>query len=312
MTMTTAGTTATGPAGAAPGGASADARGRAPEPARRTRGRRIWRLLGTLALLVVLVVGFVQTWAMAVQQRTRSERSYPVAVTKVRLDTGNATVRIRHGQEGRVVVREYLNWKIRMPVVTTQLDQDLLDVRMRCDQVLSAVGDFGCGAVIELDVPPGVAVTGKLSSGSVHVAGVAGEISLLSTSGEILLSDVSGPVTVRTTSGSVRGSHLTSSDVNVAATSGSMELGFAAVPRIVDIGVTSGSVALGLPKGSRYDFDGGASPLARGNIDPALADRSSPNKIRVSVSSGSVSVFAKDADDDEWPRWIPPMSPPEQ
>ncbi|MET8703471.1 DUF4097 family beta strand repeat-containing protein [Kitasatospora sp. NPDC004723] len=305
MTMTTAGTTATGPAGAASGGTPADARERAPEPARRTRGRRTWRLLGTLALLMVLVVGFVQTWAMAVQQRTRSERSYPVAVTKVRLDTGNATVRIRPGQEGRVVVREYLNWKIRTPVVTTQFDQGLLDVRMRCDRVLSAVGDFGCGAVIELDVPPGVAVTGKLSSGSVHVAGVAGEVSLLSTSGEVLLTDVSGPVTVRTTSGSVRGSHLTSPDVNVAATSGSMELGFAAVPRIVDIGVTSGTVVLGLPRGSRYDFDGGASPLALGEIDPALADRSSPNKIRVSVSSGSVSVFAKDVDDDGWPRWTP-------
>ncbi|GAA1384593.1 hypothetical protein GCM10009639_06190 [Kitasatospora putterlickiae] len=272
-------------------GTAAGAEQRTPEG---RRGHRAWRVFGTLALAVALVVGAVQTWAVAVQQRTRSEASYPVAVTTVRLDTANAAVRIRPGRAGEVVVRQYLNWMVRMPVVSALFDQDRLDVRMRCTQVLP-VSDFGCGAVIELDVPPGVAVTGRLSSGSVDLVGVAGEIDLLSTSGEVALADVSGPVTVRTTSGSVRGSRLTSPTVNAAATSGSMELGFAAVPRSVDIGVTSGSVVLGLPRGSRYDFDGGASPLARGGIDPTLADRSSPNKIRVSVSSGSVSVFAKDA-----------------
>ncbi|MFB7474638.1 hypothetical protein [Kitasatospora sp. NPDC056184] len=274
------------------------------------RGRRGWRVLGTLTVAVVLVVGAVQTWAVAVQQRTRSELTYPVAVTKVRLDTGTATVRIRPGQEGRVVVRQYLNWMVRMPVVSALFEQDQLDVRMHCNQVLP-VSDFGCGAVIELDVPPGIAVTGKMSSGSIDIAGVAGEINLLSTAGEVLLADVSGPVTVRTTSGSVRGSRLTSPSVNAAATSGSMELGFAAAPLGVDIGVTSGSVVLGLPRGSRYDFDGGASPLARGGIDPTLADRSSPNKIRISVSSGSVSVFAKDASpEDQIRRLVPEGADP--
>ncbi|WP_380285049.1 DUF4097 family beta strand repeat-containing protein [Kitasatospora purpeofusca] len=262
------------------------------------RRRRGWRVLGTLALTVVLVVGAVQTWAMAVQQQRRSELSYPVAVTKVRLDTGNATVRIRPGEEGRVVVRQYLNWMIRMPVVSALFDQDQLDIRMHCNQVLP-VSDLGCGAQIELDVPPGVAVTGKQSNGSIEVSGVRGEINLLSTSGTVALADVSGPVTVRTTSGSLRGSRLTSSSVNAAATSGSIDVGFAAAPRTVDIGVTSGSVVLGLPRGSRYDFDGGVSPLARGGIDPTLADRSSPNKIRISLSSGSLTVLAKDPEPEE-------------
>ncbi|MER7704747.1 DUF4097 family beta strand repeat-containing protein [Kitasatospora sp. NPDC097605] len=283
-------TTATGPQGPAAAGE------RAPGPGRR--GHRAWRVFGTLALTVTLVLGAVQTWAIAVQQRTRSEMSYPVAVTGVRLDTGNATVRIRPGRQGQVVVRQYLNWMVRMPVVSALFEQDRLDVRMRCAQVVP-ISDLGCGAVIELDVPPGVSVTGKLSNGSIDVAGVAGEINLISTSGEVALTDVSGPVTVRTTSGSVRGRRLSSPSVNAAATSGYLELGFASAPQVVDIGMTSGSVVLGLPRGSRYDFDGGASPRVRGSIDTTLADRSSPNKIRVSVSSGSVSVFAKDASTDD-------------
>ncbi|MDY0816005.1 DUF4097 family beta strand repeat-containing protein [Kitasatospora purpeofusca] len=263
----------------------------APGPARA--GHRGWRVFGTLALVVVMLIGAVQTWAMAVQQQTRSERTYGVAVTKVRLDTGRATVRIKPGQEGQVVVRQSLNWVVRMPVVSALFDQDELNVRMLCNQVF-AVGDLGCGAVIELEVPPGVAVTGRQSSGNIDIAGVTGEIGLVSTSGEVRLADVSGPLTVRTTSGTVYGQRLTSPRADVAATSGSVKLDFVTEPSAVDIGVTSGSVSLGLPRGSRYDFEGGSAP--RGGIDPALADRSSPHKVRISVSSGSVSVFAKDGD----------------
>ncbi|MFD4906141.1 DUF4097 family beta strand repeat-containing protein [Kitasatospora purpeofusca] len=278
-------------------GGTTTARPEAPVPGPPARGgHRGWRVIGTLALVVVMLTGAVQTWAMAVQQQARSERTYGIAVTKVRLDTGRATVRIRPGKEGQVVVRQFLNWVVRKPVVSALFDQDELDVRMFCNQVF-AVRDVGCGAVVELEVPPGVAVTGRQSSGNIDIAGVTGEIDLVSTSGEVRLADVSGPLTVRTTSGSVHGRRLTSPRADVAATSGSVELGFVTEPSAVDIGVTSGSVSLGLPPGSRYDFEGGMAP--RGGIDMALADRSSPHKVRISVSSGSVKVFARDGDADD-------------
>ncbi|MFJ4668992.1 DUF4097 family beta strand repeat-containing protein [Kitasatospora purpeofusca] len=278
------------------GGGTATASPAAPVPGPPARGgHRGWRVLGTVTLVVVMLIGAVQTWATAVQQQSRSERTYGIAVTKVRLDTGRAAVRIRPGQEGQVVVRQLLSWMVRKPVVSALFDQGELDVRMVCNQVF-AVGDIGCGAVVELEVPPGVAVTGRQSSGSIDIAGVTGEIDLASTSGEVRLDEVSGPLTVRTTSGSVHGRRLTSPRADAAATSGSVELGFTAEPSAVDIGVTSGSVSLGLPRGSRYDFEGGSAP--RGGIDPVLADRSSPHKVRISVSSGSVEVFARDGDAD--------------
>ncbi len=290
----TAGTAPT--AGSAPTAGAAPTAGPPPGSTRGgQRGQRGWRVLGTLALVVTLLTGAVQTWGMAVQQQTRSEKSYEVAVARVRLDTGRATVRIRPGREGRVVVGQSLNWMIKKPVVAALFDQGELDVRMTCNQSLP-ISDFACGAVIELEVPPGVAVTGRQSSGSIDIAGVTGAIDLVSTSGEVRVADVSGPLTVRTTSGSVRGSRLRSPSADVAATSGSVELGFRTTPSAVDIGVTSGAVLLGLPSGSRYDFEGGTVP--RGGIDPTLADRSSPHKVRISVSSGSVSIFAKDAEAD--------------
>ncbi|MFJ4791839.1 DUF4097 family beta strand repeat-containing protein [Kitasatospora purpeofusca] len=274
-------------------GGTTTARPEAPVPGPARGGHRGWRVIGTLALVVVVLIGAVQTWAMTVQQQARSERTYGIAVTKVRLDTGRATVRIKPGQEGQVVVRQFLNWVVRKPVVSALFDQDELDVRMFCNQVF-AVRDVGCGAVVELEVPPGVAVTGRQSSGNIDIAGVRGEIDLVSTSGEVRLADVSGPLTVRTTSGSVHGRRLSSPRADVAATSGSVELGFVTEPSAVDIGVTSGSVSLGLPRGSHYDFEGGMAP--RGGIDTALADPSSPHKVRISVSSGSVEVRARDVD----------------
>lgn len=293
--MRTPGAAPTRGTGPSRSGGTTTARPVAPVPGPARGGHRGWRVLGTLTLVVVMLTGAVQTWAMAVQQQARSERTYGVAVTKVRLDTGRATVRIRPGQEGRVVVRQFLNWVVRKPVVSALFDQGELDVRMYCNQVF-AVGDIGCGAVVELEVPPGVAVTGRQSSGSIDIAGVTGGIDLVSTSGEVRLADVSGPLTVRTTSGSVHGRRLASPRVDAAATSGSVELGFVTEPSAVDIGVTSGSVSLGLPPGSHYDFEGGTAP--RGRIDPGLADRSSPHKVRISTSSGSVEVFARDGDAD--------------
>ncbi|MFB6893329.1 DUF4097 family beta strand repeat-containing protein [Kitasatospora sp. NPDC056327] len=275
----------------APAGAPAPEEEVPPVP----RGRAGWRLIGTLVLVVALLFGAGQTWGMAVHQEVHVERTYPVAVTGLRLDTGRATVRIRPGKEGQVVVRQRLDWIVRKPVVSALFDQHRLDLRMYCNQVLP-VSDLGCGAVIELEVPPGIEVSGKQSSGSIDIAGTTGGIDLLSTSGEVVLTEVSGPLAVRTTSGSVRGRQLAVPTVTAGATSGSVQLGFVEPPRSVDIGVTSGAVVLGLPRGSRYDFEGGTAP--RGGIDPALADRSSPNKIRVSVSSGSVSVLAKDREAD--------------
>ncbi|MGW2542165.1 DUF4097 family beta strand repeat-containing protein [Kitasatospora sp. NPDC001574] len=254
------------------------------------RVHRMWRVLGVLALAVTLVIGAVQTWAMAVQQRTESEKSYPVAVSKVVLDTGSATVRISPGREGEVVVRQELDWMIRPPVISVLFDRGDLRVEMRCSQVMP-VAKLGCGAEIELEVPVGVSVEGTGSSGSLSVRGVTGEVRLDSTSGSILLADLSGPVVAGTTSGAVKGAGLTSTAVEVRATSGSVDLSFAQAPRTVDIGATSGSVTLGLPRGSVYRFNGGTVSGSR-HIDPLLADQSSTNQVRVSVTSGSVTVLS--------------------
>ncbi|MEV7779065.1 DUF4097 family beta strand repeat-containing protein [Kitasatospora sp. NPDC088351] len=254
------------------------------------RERRGWQVTGTLALALVMAFGVVQTWAMVVQQRTVSERSYDVAVTKVQLDTGSAAVRIRPGPEGRVVVHQNLDWMVRAPVVSTSFEGTVLTVRMRCNQVLP-MADLGCGAMIDLEVPAAASVAGEGTSGSVEIADLRGDVRLSLTSGAIHLTGLSGQVYASTTSGMVQAKGLSSARAEVSVASGSVELEFSAAPRSVDVSTRSGSLELTLPRDAHYNFTGDIGSGSR-HIDPTLADSSSPNSVRVSVGSGVVSIDA--------------------
>ncbi|MFD0277057.1 DUF4097 family beta strand repeat-containing protein [Kitasatospora sp. NPDC127111] len=252
------------------------------------RGHRAWRITGTLAVTLATAFGAVQTWGLVVQQQRVYERSYPVAVTRVHLDTGTAVVRIRPGRAGEVQVTQRLDWTVRRPRVETVFEGDLVTVRMRCNQVLPVV-DVGCGALIELEVPAAVSVDGDATSGSVEVRDLSGDVRLSASSGALQVSGLSGQLYARTTSGTVKATGLTSGHVEVSATSGAVDLDFARPPHAVSVGVTSGEVTLALPHGSGYGFvvDHGSGDV---HVDTRLSDPASPDTVRVTSTSGAVQV----------------------
>ncbi|MEV0531795.1 DUF4097 family beta strand repeat-containing protein [Kitasatospora sp. NPDC050463] len=257
------------------------------------RGGRGWQVTGTLALAFVVVFGAVQTWAMVVQQKAVSEHSYQVPVTRVELDTGTAAVRIRPGAPGRVLVKQFLDWTVRKPTVSTVFEGDVLTVRMRCNQLLPAV-DVGCDALIDLEVPAATSVSGGGTSGSMEVRDLTGDVRLSATSGAIRLSGLSGQVYARTTSGQVAADGLGSTRVEARAFSGEIRLGFVRPPHLVDVGATSGSVSLVLPKGSRYAFDYNGGVGGERHIDPELGDTASADTVRVVTTSGEVRIVSSE------------------
>ncbi|MFI2608691.1 DUF4097 family beta strand repeat-containing protein [Kitasatospora sp. NPDC018619] len=250
---------------------------------------KAWRITGTLAIVLVVLVAGLQTWSMAVQQRTDSTRPYDVVVHRLRLETGNASVRVRAGQEGHVVVRQRLDWLLRKPVLSTVFEGDVLTVGMHCRLVLP-FAEVGCGAEIDLEVPAGTEVSGSVGTGSVQLEGMSGDVRMELTSGQLVLSDTSGEVSVHGTSGLVRGTGLAAPRVSAQLTSGAVELAFARPPHEVEATATSGSVALFLPKDSRYAVSSEIGS-GSGRIDPALADSSSPNRVHTAVTSGAVTVL---------------------
>ncbi|MGW4892065.1 DUF4097 family beta strand repeat-containing protein [Kitasatospora sp. NPDC004240] len=252
------------------------------------RERRLWRLLGVAVVVPLVLLGGVQTWGTVVQQRTVSTNTYVVPVGRVELDTGSAAVRITAGQGDRVTVRQNLDWLVRKPMIDVTWQGPVLTVRARCPRVLPVLG-LGCGALIELEVPAATAVSGANTSGSVHVEGLSGDVRLETTSGSVKLVGVSGEVSARTTSGLVQGSDLRSQRAEASSTSGAVELGFAGPPRAVDVGTTSGRIALSVPRGERYAISG-QQGSGGWRIDPALGDATSSRSIRVRTTSGAVVI----------------------
>ncbi|MFD0403924.1 DUF4097 family beta strand repeat-containing protein [Kitasatospora sp. NPDC127116] len=252
------------------------------------KGAKRWRAAGTVVIVLVMIGAGLQTWSMAVQQRTSTSRPYDVAIHRLQLETGNASVKVRAGREGHVVVRQSLDWLVRKPVVSTVFDGDVLTVGMHCRLVLPFV-DVGCGAEIELEVPAATEVSGSVGSGSVQVEGLSGDVRMELTSGQLLLFDTSGNVSAHATSGQVRGTNLSTRRVTARVGSGSVQLGFAKAPREVDATATSGSVELTVPKDSRYAVSSEIGS-GSGRIDTGLADSSSPNRLHAAVTSGSITV----------------------
>ncbi|MFE6056027.1 DUF4097 family beta strand repeat-containing protein [Kitasatospora sp. NPDC056446] len=249
---------------------------------------KAWRVAGTTAIVLVMVGGGLQSWSVVAQQQTTADWSHDGPIHRLRLETGNASVKVRAGRDGHVVVHQRLDWMVRKPVVTTVPDGDLLTVGLHCRQVLP-VADFGCGAEIEVDVPASTEVSGAVGSGSVRVEGLSGAVDVSLGSGELLLVDTSGDVSARATSGLIQGTNLSARRVDVRTTSGSMELGFARAPERVEARATSGSLTMTVPRDSRYAFSSEVGS-GDGRIDPQLADADSPNRIHATVTSGSITV----------------------
>ncbi|HJD84231.1 DUF4097 family beta strand repeat-containing protein [Kitasatospora aureofaciens] len=251
-------------------------------------GAKAWRITGTLALVLVMLAAGVQTWSLVMQQQTSATKPYDVVIHQVRLETGSASVRLRAGREGHVVVKQRLDWMLRKPVVSATFAGDVLTVGMHCRQVLP-FSDFGCGAEIELEVPAATEVTGSVSSGSVSVEGLNGSVRMQLTSGQLSLAHTSGELWAETTSGQVLATDLSAQRVTARTTSGSLELHFTRAPHAVDARATSGAVIMTVPKNSRYAFSSEVGS-GSGGIDPALEDSTSPDSIHAQVTSGSLTV----------------------
>ncbi|SOB84298.1 DUF4097 family beta strand repeat-containing protein [Streptomyces sp. 1331.2] len=249
---------------------------------------KAWRVTGTLAIALVMVAGAGQTWSIVAQQQKSSTRQFDGPIHRLRLETGSASVRVRAGREDHVVVHQRLDWMGREPEVSLTPVGDQLTVGLHCRLILPAL-DLGCGAEIEVEVPAATQVSGAVSSGSVQVEGMSGNVDVRLTSGQLMLVDTSGDVTAHTTSGMIQGTNLSSRRVTAETTSGSMELNFTKPPQQVETRATSGSVNMTLPRGSRYAFTG-ETGSGSGGIDPQLTDSASPNRIHATVTSGSVSI----------------------
>lgn len=252
-----------------------------------SRAARIWRITGVVTVAFVLLMGAGQTLAVVAKQTRTENTEFPNAVHKLQLVTGSASVRVKPGVEGRVLLTKRLDWTVSEPKVRAVVDAaGVMSVDVQCRRQLPF---YNCGAQIELEVPAGTEITGRVTSGSVELSDLTGPVELDGDSGSINLTRLTGEVRARTGSGMVQGDGLRSSRVKVSSGSGAVQLDFATAPTDVNVSTNSGSATMYLPRGSHYRVSG-RTGSGSSQIDASLGDASSPNSLTAEVGSGALQI----------------------
>jgi len=226
-----------------------------------------WRVVGGIVAAVIVVFAVGGVVASFTEQRRTATKAYPSGLSRIVVETSTGSVDLRAGAAGSVVTVEQ---SARSSFGSSAKTQESVTAG-----VLRLSGDctgFGiCSVGYTVTVPPGTAVEVTTSTGSVEAWGLDGDLD------------------VTTSTGSIELTGLRSSRVGVQASTGSVELVFAAAPQDVRAKTSTGSVEVVVPPdGTAYAV---LSSTNVGSSDVTVPiDSSSPRRIEAQASTGSVEV----------------------
>ncbi|MCP2335673.1 DUF4097 family beta strand repeat-containing protein [Actinomadura rupiterrae] len=257
-------------------------------PSGRPRNRGPWYALAALTAALVVVPAGLEV--VGVQMRHGSDVSETLTrhVRAVEVEAASASVTVR-ASSGPSRIRRDLHWVLTRPRVTTDWDGDTLKLKVTCGDG-GVIGWSLCDANVTVDVPADVAVSGRMSSGTLAVSGLTGKVEVRNNSGTLDLSDLAGPLRAKVASGSINGRRLRSDDVNVSSGSGSVKLGFTAPASRVVARTGSGSIDLGFPAGSHYLVTGHSGSGSRNFEDGIEGGPGTADTLDVTTGSGAVDV----------------------
>jgi hypothetical protein len=253
----------------------------------RPRRRWIWVIVAILTALVVVPPFALRIWLKAeIQHQTEQVPVAAQPVTTLQVDSPGVSVSISQGQGRHVTMSSTASWLVRKPVIRQAWHGRTLKVSTSCPR-LDPFED--CQENLAVQVPAGVTVLVDVGSGSATAQGLTGPLHLQATTGAFILMGVRGPVWASVTSGSVNGWGLRSPQLNASAGSGSLAVAFDSPPQLLTLAVSSGSASATVPRGTRYRV---SVQAGRGSlqVQPGLADGTSAQVIRATVSTGSLAI----------------------
>ncbi|SFQ07221.1 DUF4097 domain-containing protein [Actinomadura madurae] len=135
-------------------------------------------------------------------------------ITSVELDIGSGRVNL-NGGSSKASLRRSVKYRGDRPEgVTYRIENGVLKLR-------------GCGSRCSVrytvDLPAGLPVSGKTSSGSIHLSRV-GAVNVSTDSGSIHLHEVAGPIKARTDNGEIEGRGLRGAGTDVKTDNGDVSL----------------------------------------------------------------------------------------
>ncbi|WP_411143912.1 DUF4097 family beta strand repeat-containing protein [Streptomyces sp. x-80] len=235
------------------------------------------RLVGAMALAVAGASGLTACgpWTEAV---VKDDTVVSQKITSVRLDTGSGGLTLRGGKDvTKVSVHREVTYHGDRPEGATQHVDDGVLVLDGCGR--------NCSVTYTIDLPAGVPVTGKTSTGAVSLSQV-GAVHVTTSSGSIELDGVSGTVDVRTSNGEITGRGLTGGRIQAQTTNGAIAL-TPATPQDVRAQTTNGSIALTMPSG-RYQV---SAKSGLGQKDIGIPhDPAGPHRLDLTTGNGGITA----------------------
>ncbi|MFH8408584.1 DUF4097 family beta strand repeat-containing protein [Streptomyces sp. NPDC018019] len=160
----------------------------------------------------------------------------------------------------------------------------------RVENGVLVLGDCGddCSVHYTVEVPAGLPVTGKTSSGAVELSDV-GAVRVSTTSGAVTLDGVAGAVDVRTTNGGVRGRGLKGDGVRAQTSNGAIDL-VTDTPQDVQARTTNGAVTLTVPGGQRNRYRISTKTDNGGKNIGLPDDPSGAHRLDLTTTNGAITI----------------------
>lgn len=219
------------------------------------RARRPWLLAGGILTPVALLLSTVTLWSWAYELTAETEtqhQTYTQPVSRVVLNLQDGDISLTPGEAGQVVIERRLRWSESKPTIEEEWAGDTLEITFRCAGESTLGVRSHCAVAYLIRVPPDVAVDARTVASRIDVRDLSGEMRLSESSGDVNVTNTTGRLSVRTTSGDITGAGLRSSQVEVQATSGDIDLGFAAAPQQLRAKTGSGDVDIAVPDDDPY------------------------------------------------------------
>ena len=257
---------------------------------RTSNARRAWRLAGGILTPVLILLGTASLWACTGELTADSEtqhQTYTHAVSRVELDLDDGEITLTPGEAGQVVVERVLEWSDDKPTIEETWVGDTLRITSRCGGSSMGIQPH-CTVAYTIRVPADVTIDARTVASRIEVRDLSGSLRLLESSGDVSLTNTTGQLWVKTTSGGINASGLRAGQVEVQATSGDVELTFAAAPRQLAATTEARNVTIALPGADPYRV---GIETSSGERDISVRqDPGAERTIDVRTSNGDVQV----------------------
>ncbi len=205
--------------------------------------------------------------------------------TRLVIDDPSSDLQLVPGSGSGIQVQRWLSGTAAKPGHSSwTLNGDTLRLSIDCSGLV-----FSCGSRFQVGVPKNVPVIVHSGSGNDAMSGLPGSVVIDGGAGMVQLSDTSGPLQISTGSGNITASAIRSPTVRTTSNQGSVDIGFAAAPQLVDVRCMAGNATVRVPvAGHPYHVVvSSGTGTARSKVPD---DRQSSSIVRVS-SGNSATVL---------------------